>query len=294
MNKDFEQAYREMAQNEAPDLWDRIEAGLSEKSAPVLSMEQTKEAVTSQEQKKIEVLLPYRKYITLAAALLCVVILIPVAGMIFRSSGGYSSSGTPALENGAGGSAADMAAAEEAEESTSETAAGTLGVADTASPAQNNAAPYAQLPQKEEAAEAAAPAEIKEAENTLDAMDAGMAESDILKDSAESRIEKEVSASEKVMSDLERLKEDEVISHVIIRVQETEHIRDAGDIDEAGTLYTFLVEKETSGVLSVGEAYVLFVPVYSSYAFIEDEVYEVDLSYQEGEKYSFVLKGYYG
>lgn len=34
MNKNFEQAYRELAQTEAPDLWDRIEASLTSKSAP--------------------------------------------------------------------------------------------------------------------------------------------------------------------------------------------------------------------------------------------------------------------
>ena len=34
MSKDFEQAYKEAAQMEAPDLWDRIEAGLKSKSVP--------------------------------------------------------------------------------------------------------------------------------------------------------------------------------------------------------------------------------------------------------------------
>ncbi len=34
MSKDFEQAYKEAAQMEAPDLWDRIEAGLQNKSVP--------------------------------------------------------------------------------------------------------------------------------------------------------------------------------------------------------------------------------------------------------------------
>lgn len=34
MSKDFEKAYRKLAQSECPDLWDRIEAGLIEKSAP--------------------------------------------------------------------------------------------------------------------------------------------------------------------------------------------------------------------------------------------------------------------
>ena len=34
MSKDFEQAYRELAEREIPDLWDRIEAGLESKSTP--------------------------------------------------------------------------------------------------------------------------------------------------------------------------------------------------------------------------------------------------------------------
>lgn len=34
MSKNFEQAYKELAQIEVPDLWDRIEAGLTSKSAP--------------------------------------------------------------------------------------------------------------------------------------------------------------------------------------------------------------------------------------------------------------------
>ena len=34
MNRDFEKEYIELAQCEIPDLWDRIEAGLTEKSAP--------------------------------------------------------------------------------------------------------------------------------------------------------------------------------------------------------------------------------------------------------------------
>ena len=32
MSKDFEKSYRELAKSEAPDLWDRIESGLSRQS----------------------------------------------------------------------------------------------------------------------------------------------------------------------------------------------------------------------------------------------------------------------
>lgn len=291
MKKDFEQAYREQAQNEAPDLWDRIEAGLSEKSTPVLPKEQTETGETARKQNKIAALLPYRKYVTVAAALLCIAILIPVVGAISRSSGGYSYSGaTPAENDGASAadtSAADTGAAQEApaaEESAAEAA--------DEMAAQEPSAKYMENVVKEETAVTAekTPMEMAESEDTADA---GMAES-MLQSSADSAARGEIAEADEMMSDLERLKEDEVISHVVIRVAEINRTELSENIEEVGTLYTFIVEEEPSGVLSGGEEYILFVPAYSSYALIEDSVYEVDLGYQEREEYSFVLKGYYG
>ena len=142
MKKDFEQAYRELAQNEAPDLWDRIEAGLSEKSTPVLPTEQPEKTENTQSQKKRAVLLHYRKYATVAAALLCIAILIPIAGVVSRSSGGYSFSGATSAEESAADTAdtaADTSAAQEApaaEESAAGAADGTA--------AQDHSAKYAE------------------------------------------------------------------------------------------------------------------------------------------------------
>lgn len=291
MKKDFEQAYRELAQNEAPDLWDRIEAGLSDKSTPVLPKEQTETGETTRKQNKIAALLSYRKYVTVAAALLCIAILIPIAGVISRSSGGYSSSGAPAADNGgaetADTSAADTGAAEEApaaEEGAAEAADGTAD--------QEPSSKYAENVVKEETAVTAekTPMEMAESEDTADA---GMAES-MLQSSADSTARGEIAEADEMMRDLEHLNGDEVISHVVIRVTNINHAELSENIEEVGTLYTFLVEEEPSGVLSGGEEYILFVPAYSSYALIEDSVYEVDLGYREREEYSFVLKGYYG
>ena len=290
MKKDFEQAYRELAQNEAPDLWDRIEAGLSEKSTPILPKEQPEAGETTRKQNKIVALLPYRKYVTVAAALLCIAILIPVVGTVFQSAGGSSFSGAAPAENGgaeaADTSAADTGAAKEAP-AVWESAAESADEAVDSEPSYK----YVENEVKGEAAVSAEKSPMEMAESA-DTADAGVAES-MLQSSADSSARGEMADADKMMSDFERLKEDEVISHVVIHVTEINHTELLEDVDEVGTLYTFLIEDEPSGILSAGEEYVLFIPAYSSYALIEDGVYEVDLGYREREEYSFVLKGYH-
>lgn len=261
MKKDFEQAYRELAQSETPDLWDRIEAGLSEKSAP-------------QKQKKIARLIPYTKYITVAAALLCIAILVPVLGTISRSSkGGYSGADTAVAENsaGAGAIAAPQAPAAEAPVTVDNAGSIEEGIAESTK-------------EKVEEMEAA------------DSMDNGaaMTEGAMLQSSECARDMEDESASEKLMNNYKELEADMLISNVVIYVTEVNRRELTEDIDEAGTLYTFLVEEEPSGVLSVGEEYVLFVPAYSSYAFMQAGVYELDLGYRESEGYSFVIERYHG
>lgn len=288
MKKDFEQAYRELAQNEAPDLWDRIEAGLSEKSAPATVKVRIQVTKPAQQQRRRKLFLFCMKYATLVAALLCIVFLIPVTRNISHSSGGNSFSGAVAADNG-GASATDTSAQEAPAADDRVTGA----VGGTAK-AQDDLTKYAQTAPKAESA-AEAPAEVEEARSAAaDDMDAGTAGNATLQSSADSSAGDEITDAEKMMSDLERLKEDEIIFHVIIRVTEINHTELSENIDEFGTLYTFFVEKSSSDALSVGEEHVLFVPAYSSYAFMEDGVYEIDLGYRGSEAYSFVLAGYYG
>ena len=90
MKKDFEKAYKELAETEVPDLWDRIEAGLSEKSAPAeTKAEKNKKTVPVNKKTKIAVFM--RKYSALAAAIVCVVILIPTMIVMKKSDSKFMS-----------------------------------------------------------------------------------------------------------------------------------------------------------------------------------------------------------
>ncbi|MDE6204293.1 MAG: hypothetical protein K2G19_12555, partial [Lachnospiraceae bacterium] len=127
MSKNFEQAYKELAQNEMPDLWDRIEAGLKDKSAPVgktmqegrnagsmtekentlqksiVRQNMAKQSAGEEEQKaeetKKEKTQPpvksgthpaikiLQRYSTLAAAAVCAAVVIPAVLLLGRNMG---------------------------------------------------------------------------------------------------------------------------------------------------------------------------------------------------------------
>ena len=291
MKKDFEQAYKELAQNEAPDLWDRIEAGLSEKSTPESVKVRIQITKPAEQQKKREVLLYFVKYGTVVAALLCVVILIPVARTISfpKYYEGGSSSNTSAANTaqdtaGVSGGASKDGVLEASDES-------------EAPAAQDDFTKYTQaMGDTETAAMAETPTmELAESENDGEtAMDAGIAEDAKLKSSADSRGIDDKSMAAEMPGNLKRLKEDSIVAHVVIRVMEVNDTDLTEDINENGRLYSFLVEEESSGILTRGEQYVLFVPAFSSYAFMQGNVYEVDLCYREKDEYSFVLEKYHG
>ncbi|MDE6749187.1 MAG: hypothetical protein K2K21_09035 [Lachnospiraceae bacterium] len=72
MERDFKQEFIELKQNEIPDLWNRIEAGLSEKEVTASVPEKAESSF-----KKIN----WRRWGTLAAACLCVAIIIPAIAL---------------------------------------------------------------------------------------------------------------------------------------------------------------------------------------------------------------------
>lgn len=78
--KNFEKEYREMIQEEMPDLWGRIEAGLVEKGQPEQKQEQ-------KEKKKGNINRRWVKYSGWAAACLCGVIVLPAIVMTMRNGG---------------------------------------------------------------------------------------------------------------------------------------------------------------------------------------------------------------
>lgn len=84
MSKNFEEEYKALANEELPDLWNRIEAGLTPKTTalPEETKEQVKEQTKKQGRGKVFSFL--YKYRTVAAAAVCVVIIIPAVIMLGR------------------------------------------------------------------------------------------------------------------------------------------------------------------------------------------------------------------
>lgn len=116
MKKDFEKAYKELAETEVPDLWDRIEAGLSEKSAPAeAKAEESKEPAPIKKKTKVAVFM--RRYSALAAAIVCAVILIPTVIVMKKAGSKFMSESAAEPAFTTESAYYDEAVAEEAEES---------------------------------------------------------------------------------------------------------------------------------------------------------------------------------
>lgn len=128
MERDFEQEFRELKQSEIPDLWNRIEAGLSEKKNSttmsqnimaidnkyIADVRKAENNVSGKEAPKKR--FAWKTWGTLIAACLCVVIILPAFSMLIRNKG-YSKGNMAesAAEDTAAGFAVreDAAAAEE-------------------------------------------------------------------------------------------------------------------------------------------------------------------------------------
>lgn len=267
MSKDFEQAYKELAQNEIPDLWDRIEAGLREKSTPEKANGKFRKA-------KKAYWMPYAKA---AAAVLCVALTIPAAILLGQSEKGYNTQATTDAE-----SAAEEAGGAIMEESIEE-----------AVPEESRDEILKQQMQAVEAAE-------EEAADT-----GGMENADIMEDREESSLletKREMSsasdASDRNMKadSLSSAKEEKSIEdgRIIenIKVQITDVIFDQSyGTDNAGTVYTAVIYKDESGFFEEGEEIQILVPVHSSVLLMTDMRYEVDVACRSNEKYSFLLSG---
>lgn len=268
MSKDFEQAYRELAESEVPDLWDRIEAGLESKSTP------KKTAVAKKRRRKPRWAYMNR-YSGIAAAAVCVAVVIPAALFLFRGG----------LNKGALGGAEV-----------------TEGI-DTAA-AADEALEFAA--DKEESCEAA-PEEMDTGAGAVeevmeDKAAAEMTDNSQMADGTEN-LKKESQSSEKqefAMQEAETERADALVQedaegtvfeHVEIKVAEIENDFEREDGSFPGTYYTVTVQKDGSGGLKEGEELVVDLPAHYSFVLARDGVYEVDLVYQENGTY--VLEGYH-
>ncbi|MBD5520364.1 MAG: hypothetical protein HDR03_03945 [Lachnospiraceae bacterium] len=103
MKRDFEREFKELKMSEVPDLWNRIEAGLSDKKivSPVSDA-----AAISVNRYNFGKRAVWRKWGTLAAACVCVALIIPAISVVIGNLGGRKSnysgaSFAPTADNGA-------------------------------------------------------------------------------------------------------------------------------------------------------------------------------------------------
>lgn len=279
MSKDFEQAYKELAQSEIPDLWDRIEAGLSEKSTPGKDQEKNQEKT-----KQIH----FRRYAGMAAAVVCVALVIPAA--FFMRDMGKSSNMEMAADQSGMEESMELAecAPEDAE-------GGEVEAAD--------AMPLPEEISKDEAedtgmmldtaAGAAQNTAIEEAsrENRQQTNEEGAVTESI----AQIEEERADSLSASKLNEIAEMEDGTIIEGVTVNIiGGTRKEVEGDDIDKIGAVCSAIVHKDETGLFEEGEQIEIFIPLYSSTALFEDSAYNVDLVYRRGEEYPFMLRGLHG
>jgi hypothetical protein len=313
MSKDFEQAYKEAAQMEAPDLWDRIEAGLKSKSVPeektdrdiIVSEAKTeKESVSGEEapekkadRRRMPVNFPYlKRYSGVIAAAVCVAVILPAMALLRPQFKGYSAADT--TEEIAESAAADAGAAENMampqEEDGSE--AGSIkeaGLETDRETDENGDMPMdAGAGEKDE--DAAAPLKSREAA-------AGSAD-DFSSQPAEAATEEKESSMSDQSTDngkVSEMGEGTLIKHAVIKVTELKEETDKESEKASGILCTAVLEKTASDSqqsiadLQKKGQLIIFVPSDIAASLYEDGVFEVDLEYRGGREYSFILRKFY-
>ena len=289
MKRDFEQEFRALKQSEIPDLWNRIEAGLSEKKNTRHMSQNIKETDRETSRKQFA----WRRWGTLIAACLCVVIILPAFTLLVRNksySGGdttmESAAENIAMDNSASESAVseDAAAAEEtvfdepadepddydgnAEGNLSDgTDAGIAAGSETEAGAENGAAGTGSM-------DAAASADTApEAEEAASAR----------KEDAQV---KESGTADEAKERWKELPDGQILEDVIIEIQES------GD---GGTIYqAWVVQADAGGLLESGTQIAVMCDVDTVYDFpagpreektlTEDMAYQVDLRYDSKEE----------
>ncbi len=311
MSKDFEQAYKELAESGIPDLWDRIEAGLESRPTP--------EENALAKQKKGKLWSFHKPYSGIAAAVICAAVIIPAAVVVFgigsgrlmrmgRSRPADITEGidtAAAPQNGAMEYAAEDECEESAEEWSDDVAEETSdSVAEESTAAAGGMdAGGTQEAMKEAETEdalemaASGAAEISDAEAALDMAEASedvvtaeAEETDSLRGTLKEESQKKQteakseSAPEEARTESDSLSSGEfargtVFEHVVIKVTEIQNDFQRVDGSTPGTRYRVTIQKDASGRLAEGEELFIDIPAQSSTALFQDGMFEVDLVY---------------
>lgn len=298
MSKNFAEEYKNLADEESPDLWNRIEAGLTPKTAA---------PAENSQPSKGKVITFFRRYRTAAAAAVCVLLILPAIAVIGRT-GQKNSSGGVALDNAAPAESEfettelyDEASAEEpaAAEMWSEGDAGTAG--GTAAAAGVDTAEAESADAAEDTAEALEALMDRETERAAGSAEKN-ASSDALTETAGALAEEEQSEySESKKMDLQGDRNSSAsMSGGLVKTYEKITIKVLGRMEETetdeGIYYGMEAEIIRSSFEELPEntRITIWVSALSSMAYAQGEEYELDLSYDSGRDYPYqVEKNYF-
>ena len=281
MKKDFETAYKELANTEVPDLWDRIEAGLSEKSAPAETKAE-KNKKTAPVNKKTKIAVFMRKYSALAAAIVCAVILIPTMIVMKNSDSKFMSESATEPAFTTESACYDETVAEEATEAVSE-------MMEEASAAET-AAEEPEMERKEAAEES----KVESSMATAEAFSEEESASGAVKESAKADgAMNDAVCEDKASEDYNKQNAAE-LKNIVVKVKKAEEKSLENEAEEAGVLYTAVVKRNPSGLPREGEEIQIFIPVVSSVALVEDGTFELDLVLSESEENVYMITDYHG
>jgi len=304
MSKNFEQEYKALAENDLPDLWNRIEAGLSSKTITSKSSE-AKESIGETEAEEIQEVITgkksqadhnrtifyFSKYKTVVAAAICVIVILPaflVLGKI-NTSKSYSTA--------------------EAADEASDAAAPMMEAADTAAIAETaEEAAYAEeAPEEGMTAEEGMEAEERMAAEEGMEVEERMAADEAYDDSMSDMLASEdngtaESAAGGITEDLKEeaqkqqadassaKKTSEIIyQNVTVKVLEA-----TGDevVTQKDWFCGMKVEvvSDPAGELEQGTELTLWVSLTSSVAYVNGKEYELDISYDPDRECDYQIE----
>lgn len=296
MSKDFAEEYKALANEELPDLWNRIEAGLTPKTTALTgeSLQESSQEPSrvslqeaSKEPEKRKVVSFLYRYRTVVAAALCVIVILP-AVILLR--GGNSKSST--MESASAADDAEASAEEPVEESAADTAAEIFPAeadealddalaeeAGTGSASQDSGRDGADL-----YADSAKPEDLSlenGAEKKMEQQENRNSSTAMSDEAADSAEEEKVVQTQGVEESLDSTKsrEEKIFERVTVEAGEA-----TGETAKADKnfLYeiTMKVIEDPSGELEKGAEIKVWISYFSSVAYTQGQEYVLDLSYQ--------------
>lgn len=320
MSKNFAEEYKTLANEELPDLWNRIEAGLTPKATSQAGeehspdMEQTikpaapeakQKAEPEKEKEKGKVISFLFRYRTVVAAAVCVIMILPAVILLGRNNRSKSFSGSAAdmaaetREEAPADDAADMASEEmyltesdDAAEAPAEEPEAEAGSAafDNGSDGAGACAETALIEDLE--SEGAAEKKMDQQENRNVQKEMSDEAADITEDIAEE--EKALPETQRTDQSFSSTTNREVKIFERVTVEAAEQTGENVKTDE--DFYygiTMKVIEDPSGELEEDTEITVWVSYLSSVAYVQGQEYVLDLSYDPGRECPYQVKKNY-